>query len=207
MKSSYGLKLNTVLEKLLPLIPKGKVLDIGAGQGRNSVFLAKNGFKVEAIDFVPEGLKKCQDFAKKHNLAIKTKVINVKKFKFKENYYSLVVARAILDFFKKSEIETIIKRIKKSLISDGFIYFLVFSTKDPLYLKIREKGIKEIEENTFYLPKFETYRHFFTENELKEIIKGLKIIYLTQRRIKDYHDKPHYHNAIEIVAQKKKATK
>jgi len=139
-------------------------------------------------------------------LAIKTKAIDVRKFKFKENYYSLIMARAVLDFLKKSEIGTIIGKIRKSLVPDGFIYSLVFSTKDPLYLKIKGKGIKEIEENTFYLPKFKTYRHFSTKTELKEAIRNFKIIYLNQRPMKDYHDKPHYHDIIEVVAQKKKTT-
>jgi len=68
MRSSYRLKPNTTLEKFLPLIPKGRALDIGAGQGRNSIFLAKNGFEVEAIDLIPEGLKKMPGFCQEAQL-------------------------------------------------------------------------------------------------------------------------------------------
>ncbi len=53
----WGLKPDPLLVKYLPQIPKGKALDIGAGEGRNSFFLAKEGFEVEAIDIVKEGLK------------------------------------------------------------------------------------------------------------------------------------------------------
>jgi hypothetical protein len=37
-KFYWGLKPDSLLIKYLSLIPKGKALDIGAGEGRNSVF-------------------------------------------------------------------------------------------------------------------------------------------------------------------------
>jgi 2-polyprenyl-3-methyl-5-hydroxy-6-metoxy-1,4-benzoquinol methylase len=194
-----------ILEKSLHLIPKGKALDIGAGKGQNSVFLAKNGFEVEAIDKIPKILERCKEFSKKYNLPIKTKVCDVRKFKFKKNKYSLIVARASLDFLKKSEIELIIRKIEKSLISLGFIYFLVFSVKDPMYKKIKKLKLKEFEKNSFYLPKHKTYRHFFTQKELKQMLKNFKIIHLKQKQIIDSGPpKPHFHNIIEIIAQKKR---
>jgi len=68
-------------------------------------------------------------------------------------------------------------------------------------------GLKEIEENTFYMPKYKTYRHFFEDKEIKEYFKDFKIIHLRQKTIKDIgHDKPHLHKIIEIFAQKKKTT-
>ncbi|MEA2113382.1 MAG: methyltransferase domain-containing protein [Patescibacteria group bacterium] len=207
-KFYWGLKPSPVLVEFLSKIPKGKILDIGAGEGRNSIFLAKNGFKVEAIDKIAEGLKKCRDFAKKHNLLIKTKVCDIRKFGFKANKYSLIISTAALDFLKKSEIELVVKKIKKSLVINGFIYFLVFSTKDPLYQKVKKLGLKKIEKNTYYLPKHKIYRHFFTQKELKEKFEDFKIVYLKQKKILDTgHGKPHYHSIIELLAQKKKAVK
>lgn len=203
-KFYWGLKPNPVLENFLYLIPKGIALDIGAGEGKSSIFLAQNGFKVETIDKIGEGLKKCRDFAKKYSLPIKTKVCDIRKFGFKQNKYSLIIARVSLDFLKKSEIESIIKKIKKSLIPQGFVYLVVFSVKDLFYQKIKELKLKEIEKNTFYLPRYKTYRHFFTQKELKNLFKDFKIHHLKQKQIKDIHDRPHFHNVIEILAQKKK---
>lgn len=200
-----GLKPNSALEKYLAKFPKGKALDIGAGGGRNSIFLAENGFKVEAIDKVKEGLEKIKNLAKEHKLKIKTKKCDINNFKFEKNNYSLVVATYSLDFLKKNEIYLILNKIKKSVITNGFVYLFVFSVKDPMYKFITEKGIEQIEKNTFYLPKYKTYRHFFTKNELQEKFKNFKIILLKQKQILDKgHDKPHYHNVIELLAQKKK---
>ena len=99
----WGLKPSPVLIKLLPKISKGKALDIGAGEGRNSIFLAKNGFKVEAIDLTEQGLKKLTNYAKQHHLKITTKAIDVRRFDFTKNRYSLVLAINSLNFLKLSE--------------------------------------------------------------------------------------------------------
>jgi len=206
-KYYWGLKPNPTLEEYINEIPKGKALNIGAGEGRNSIFLAKNGFEVTAIDRIKQGLDKIKKLAKKHNLTIKTNLCDIKNLKFEKEKYSLIISVSTIHFLKKSEINPILDKIINSLKISGFIYLSVFSTKDPMLKLIKERKIEEIEENTFYLPKFKTYRHFFTKTEIKEKFKDFNIILLKQKEILDTgHDKPHYHNIIEFLAQKRKAT-
>lgn len=196
-------KPNPVLKKFVKSFPKGEALDLGAGQGRNSLFLAEKGFKVEAVDKDYKALEKCNNFAKRKKLKIKIVKSDIRKFDFKKNKYSLVISIAALDFLKKTEIENIIKKIRKSLTKNGIIFLFVFSIKDPIYKKIKEIKLKEIEENTFYLPKYKTYRHFFTKKEIIKILQEFKIIHLKQKKIKDTgHGQPHFHNVIEIIAKK-----
>ncbi|NQT50243.1 class I SAM-dependent methyltransferase [Candidatus Kuenenbacteria bacterium] len=169
----WGLKPDPALVKLLPKIKKGIVLDIGAGEGRNSIYFARKGFKVMAIDIVKAGLEKLENYAKEKRLDIVIKLADIRKFKFVPNKYSLVLAVATIDFLKGSEVRQIIEKIKKSLVSRGYIYLLVFSTKDPLYKKIKKLGAVEVEKNTFYLRKSKVFRHFFTQRELKKCSRNL----------------------------------
>ena len=199
----WGLKPNPTLESFINSIPEGKALDLGGGEGKNSFFLAQNGFEVETVDKNSQSLEKCQNFADQHKLQIQTILSNIKGFDLKEGKYTLIISTAALDFLKKSEIEPLVKKMKKALHKNGYIFLMVFSSDDPMYQKIISIGLKEIEENTFYLPKFKIHRHFFTLQELKEMFQDLKIIYLEQRKIKDIgHGKSHFHNVIEILAQK-----
>jgi len=69
------------LDFLSDYAPKGNVLDIGSGEGRNSIFLARKGFNVTAIDKIPEGLEKIEKTCKKRKLLIKT--VNLKRFRTK----------------------------------------------------------------------------------------------------------------------------
>lgn len=201
-KFYWGLKPESGLKEAIKYARKGKALDIGAGEGRNSIFLAKNGFDVEAIDKTKEGLEKCKNFARKYHLSIKTKMIDIKRFKFKKNQYSLILSIAVLDFLRLSETKKIIKTIHYALVSRGTFYLLVFSTKDPAYKKCRNQKLKTIEKNTFFLPKIKTFRHFFQKRELLNLLKDFKIITMKEKRKRDIHNKIHFHHLIRIVAKK-----
>jgi 2-polyprenyl-3-methyl-5-hydroxy-6-metoxy-1,4-benzoquinol methylase len=202
-KFYWGLRPSPLLKKIIKLAPKGKALDIGGGEGRNSIFLAKNGFKVTAIDLSAEALEKLKNIAQENRLKVSTQVIDVRSFKFSPNQYSLIISISTLDFLKKSKAEEIIKKIKKSLVPEGIVYLSVFSTKGPLFCKIKRLDLKPIEENAFYLSKRKIYRHFFTQDELKGYFNDFEIILLKESCIKDtLHDQLHFHEIIEIIAKK-----
>jgi SAM-dependent methyltransferase len=40
-----------ILAELLPLLPRGRALDVACGAGRNAIFLAMRGWDVTAVDF------------------------------------------------------------------------------------------------------------------------------------------------------------
>src|SRR5512137_837356 len=52
------------------LTPGKTALDIACGEGRNSIFLAKNGFDVTGMDISEEGLVKAEQWAKTDGLAV-----------------------------------------------------------------------------------------------------------------------------------------
>ncbi len=54
----YGTEPNGFLRNNVAALPKGRVLCLADGEGRNSVFLAEQGYDVTAIDQSIEGIKK-----------------------------------------------------------------------------------------------------------------------------------------------------
>jgi tellurite methyltransferase len=73
----WGKEPNQLAKKLLEFVPEearaGKLLaDLGAGEGRDSVFLAQQGFEVLAIDLAPAGLDKTVKLADEKNVFIQT---------------------------------------------------------------------------------------------------------------------------------------
>lgn len=66
----YGTKPNDFLAQNVNLLPKGKILCLADGEGRNSVFLAKQGYSVTAVDGSAVGLKKAQRLADANNVSI-----------------------------------------------------------------------------------------------------------------------------------------
>ena len=66
----YGTEPNDFLRAEVGRIPKGRVLCLAEGEGRNAVFLAKLGYEVTGVDFSDAGLRKAEALAKNHGVEL-----------------------------------------------------------------------------------------------------------------------------------------
>jgi len=66
----YGIEPNIFLAENVRVIPKGNVLSLAEGEGRNAVFLAKQGYTVTAVDVSSVGLAKAKKLAEENNVSI-----------------------------------------------------------------------------------------------------------------------------------------
>ena len=66
----YGTKPNEFLTQNFNLLPKGKILCLAEGEGRNAVFLAKQGYSVTAVDGSAVGLQKARKLAEENHVSI-----------------------------------------------------------------------------------------------------------------------------------------
>src|SRR5262249_12965098 len=60
------------LEEVLPAIPRGLAADLAAGAGRDAVYLALNGFEVDAFDHDPEPLGRTAALARREGVSVRT---------------------------------------------------------------------------------------------------------------------------------------
>ncbi|MBQ4847725.1 class I SAM-dependent methyltransferase [Pseudoalteromonas sp. MMG005] len=67
---AYGTKPNYFLKKHVSALPKGRILSLGEGEGRNAVFLAKQGYSVTAVDSSLVGLNKGKKLAKEQGAEV-----------------------------------------------------------------------------------------------------------------------------------------
>ncbi len=79
------------LKQHVDLLPKGKVLDIAMGEGRNGVFLATQGFQVTGIDISQAGLQKARTLAAAHNVSIETRMVDLEGMTLEQNVYDVIV--------------------------------------------------------------------------------------------------------------------
>jgi 2-polyprenyl-3-methyl-5-hydroxy-6-metoxy-1,4-benzoquinol methylase len=68
------------------LAPGKKALDIACGEGRNSIFLARNGFLVTGMDISEEGLAKAEQWTKAEGLVVTFRCIDLENFVFSETF-------------------------------------------------------------------------------------------------------------------------
>ncbi|RIW37424.1 class I SAM-dependent methyltransferase [Bacillus salacetis] len=71
-------------------ISKGSVLELGCGPGRNALFLAAEGFHVDAVDSSQEGIKWARERAGKKGLEVNFFLEDIFKFSKEEREYDFV---------------------------------------------------------------------------------------------------------------------
>jgi 2-polyprenyl-3-methyl-5-hydroxy-6-metoxy-1,4-benzoquinol methylase len=69
-RSDQPLRPDSWLQRVLPLLPGGSVLDVACGRGRNALFLAEKGYDVTAVDAVEEGLAQLKSEAQRRGLSL-----------------------------------------------------------------------------------------------------------------------------------------
>jgi SAM-dependent methyltransferase len=69
----------------------GKALDIGMGQGRNSIFLAEQGWEVTGFDPSDEGVRQAQERARKLGLHLRALVAKEEDFDLGKAQWDLIV--------------------------------------------------------------------------------------------------------------------
>lgn len=136
------------LNQIRGQVPRGRALDIAAGEGRNAAFLAQKGFHVEALDFSEVALRKAQTLAQRKGVRIKTVVQEVKRFDFRPNHYDLIVN---INFLERDIVPSIVKSLKKGGA-------LVFENHTVDQLRLRPESIPK----EFLLEK----------GELRELFRG-----------------------------------
>jgi SAM-dependent methyltransferase len=72
-------------------LPPGRALDLGAGEGRNAVWLAERGWQVTAVDFSTAGLAKGRRLAAGHGVAVDWVLADLRDYQPPEAAFQLVL--------------------------------------------------------------------------------------------------------------------
>jgi len=88
----YGTRPNKFLADVAGGIPRGRVLCIAEGEGRNAVYLAELGHEVVAVDASTVGLEKAKKLARKRGVAIETVVADLADYEIEKKSFDAVVS-------------------------------------------------------------------------------------------------------------------
>ena len=85
----YGTQPNQFFKEQIDKLKPGKILMVGEGEGRNSVYAAKLGWQVDAIDGSSVARQKALKFANQNNVMINYIVSDFYSYDFAENIYDV----------------------------------------------------------------------------------------------------------------------
>lgn len=78
---AYGGAPNEFLAALADRLPRdGTAVDLGAGEGRNALFLAERGLDVLAVDQSEVGMRKAERLAGERGLRLRTRAVDLRDF-------------------------------------------------------------------------------------------------------------------------------
>ena len=126
----YGKEPNGFVVEAAKMLPKGKVLCIAEGEGRNSVYLASLGFDVTAWDYAPAGLKKNQLLADEKGVIVKTELRDLAEVTWEEEQWDAIVH--IFGHLPSDVMERTLSGIKRALKPGGY-YVSELYTKEQLH--------------------------------------------------------------------------
>jgi len=89
---AYGKTPNGFLEENYKALPKGEILSLAEGEGRNAVFLAKQGYSVTAVDSSKVGLSKAKKLAEENGVQIELIHADLAEFDIGENKWDGIVS-------------------------------------------------------------------------------------------------------------------
>jgi 2-polyprenyl-3-methyl-5-hydroxy-6-metoxy-1,4-benzoquinol methylase len=118
------------------LPPGGRLLSVADGEGRNSVWLARQGFQVDAFDIADRAVEKASAFARREGVSVNFAVADVDGFAWPEAAYDGVAA-IFVQFADPETRSRLFERIVRSLKPGGV---LVLQGYTPKQLEYRTGG-------------------------------------------------------------------
>jgi len=153
-----------------------KIVELGAGLGRDSIYFAKNSIHVEALDYSQSGIKNINQKIKQNNLSnlIKTKIFDVRKtLPFKNNSIEGVYSHMLYCMaLTTADLEILNKEIHRILKPGGINIYTVRHTNDGDYRKGIHRGEDMYENDGFIV-------HFFSKNKINSLLNGFRNLEIT----------------------------
>ena len=167
----FGGKPEKILVEYADLIDRsGSVVDIGAGQGRNSFFLAETGFNVIAVDNSETACEILRGATKKYSKQFTVEQTDVKNYFWKGGLCSAVLLFGIFQEMPIGEIRNLISTISGWLAEGGYVFVTAFTDNDPSFSRYSAES-NETDGPSLIL-KEGACRTFFRQDELMDIFSA-----------------------------------
>ena len=121
---------NDIAEFYRNLKPHSLILDVGCGEGRNSIFLTEQGHEVDAFDLSKAGIEKAKAIAAVKGLDINFFVCDLGNFIFDKNY-DVILSHGVLHLPEKVLRDKFITEAQQHTKPSGYNIIGVFTNRLP----------------------------------------------------------------------------
>jgi SAM-dependent methyltransferase len=151
------------LDRLRALVPGGRLLDLGCGEGRHSLAAARAGFRVVGVDYEPLALHRARRTARAVGLTgITFRQADALHLPFPAGSFDVVLDYGCLHHQRKSDWPAYRAGLLRVLKPRGYYVLSVFSPDFPLFHGSRRP---------WHLA-YGSYRRYFTREDLEGLFGG-----------------------------------
>lgn len=173
------------------------ILDVGCGWGRNAIFLAKHGFKLDGFDLSKTSVDTTIEKAKEQGIDFSNFVVaDMLKFPYNDNTFDALLAMNVISHTDKEGFLKILNEIKRVLKPGGEAYFTLGSKEsywfnNPVCTYVDENTRIRIEDG----PENGIPHFYIDDEDCKTLFNDFKIIKINNvRELTQYGNfSPHYH--------------
>jgi SAM-dependent methyltransferase len=139
-----------------------KLLELGCGQGRDTIFFASNDLDVHALDSSIIAVENLHKKLREKNISIDLKHFDARQgIPFSNNFFDAIYAHMFFNMrFTDEELKFLFIESNRVLKNNGILYFSVRSDKDAQYDTGKKLDINIYEINGFQI-------RFFTKSQIR----------------------------------------
>lgn len=193
----FGLIPTQCVVVLNELISTGSdILDLGCGDGRDSLFLLDHGHSVVAMDLSEAAIASLKEEAARRNYSdrLVARVADVASTELGVGTFDAVIGITILDHLDQSGYEMLIERAGRALKVGGVVAWEMHSDRDP---GLNGHGVERSEFSS-------AIESVASRNILlKPYLRGWRVLAYSDRiELDTDHGAPHHHGFCTLLAQK-----
>jgi SAM-dependent methyltransferase len=142
-----------------------KILELGCGQGRDTIFFASNGLEVVAIDSSHVAIDALSKITKEKNLTIRPMIYDSSEgIPLNDSHFDAVYSHMFFNMrLTDDQVKYLFVEVNRVLKKGGLNLFSVRSDNDAIY----RKGA-EVEKNIYDINGFQI--RFFTRSDIEDIL-------------------------------------
>lgn len=172
----FGPEPNTILVEHVELIdPSSTALDIGCGQGRNSLYLARQDITVHALDPSIEAVRTVDAAAGQEGLSVQTIHGGFEDLEPEPDGYGAILVFGVIPDLRRPQVTALAAAITKLLASNGVLFMTAFGTWDPAFDQHRGQWTEEDANSFCSLDGL--IRSYLEPGELVSLFPGFETIH------------------------------
>ncbi len=175
----------TLLDFQARIDPKRPVLDIGAGQGRNALTLARGGIAVDALEPSQAAADGLASRAQIEALSLVVHRESFETFAGRAEGYGAVLTFGLIPLLDGRGVERLVQRTADWLRFGGLAFVTAFSTDDPAYPRIARSWRKTAERS--YVNPAGERRTYLLPGEIVELYAGFDVLHLWEGLGPEHH--------------------